>query len=107
MKYRCFFNNRFWYFVIGQIMSDYELKIYNEACLNGANFHLGTGVRDMLGKDIYAGDKVVYTLNNDSSQKEIEAEIEWHNHAWRLNRIWLLTEIRTIKVIGDVYYGYR
>lgn len=58
-----------------------------------------TGVRDMLGKEIYEGDKVVYTLNNDSSQKEIEAKIEWHNHAWRLNRIWLLTEIITIKVL--------
>jgi len=62
-----------------------------------------TGTKDMLGKEIYEGDKVIYTLNHDSSQKEIEAEIEWHNHAWRLNHIWLLTEIRTIKVVGDVY----
>lgn len=62
-----------------------------------------TGVRDMLGKEIYEGDKVVYTLNHDSSQKEIEAKVEWHNHAWRLNRIWLLTEIMTIKVVGDVF----
>jgi YopX protein len=62
-----------------------------------------TGVMDMLGKEIYEGDKVLYTLNHDSSQKEIEAEIEWYNHAWMLNRIWLLTEIRNIKVVGDVF----
>ena len=63
-----------------------------------------TGVIDMLGKEIYEGDRVVHTLNHDSSQKEIESEIEWYNHAWRLNRIWLLTEIRTIKVVGDFNY---
>ena len=62
-----------------------------------------TGVLDAIGKEIYEGDKVVYTLNHDSSQKEIEAVIEWHNHVWRLNRIWLLTEIRMIKVVGDVH----
>ena len=66
-----------------------------------------TGLRDTAGKEIYEGDKVIYTLNHDSSQKEIEAVIEWHNHAWRLNHIWLLTEIRMIKVVGDVHYGCR
>jgi hypothetical protein len=62
-----------------------------------------TGIRDMVGKEVYESDKVVYTLNHDSSQKEIEAVVEWHNHAWRLNRIWLLTEIRNIKVVGNVH----
>jgi uncharacterized phage protein (TIGR01671 family) len=62
-----------------------------------------TGIRDMEGKEVYESDKVVYTLNHDSSQKEIEAVVEWHNHAWRLNRIWLLTLIRNIKVVGNVH----
>jgi uncharacterized phage protein (TIGR01671 family) len=62
-----------------------------------------TGIRDMVGKEVYESDKVIYTLNHDSSQKEIEAVVEWHNHAWRLNRIWLLTEIRNIKVVGNVH----
>lgn len=62
-----------------------------------------TGFLDKENKEIYEGDKVVYTLNHDSSQKEIEAEVEWHKHSWRLNRIWLLTEIRKIKVVGDVF----
>jgi hypothetical protein len=60
-----------------------------------------TGVIDSLGKEIYEGDKVVYTLKNDSSLNEIEGKIEWHNHAWRLSRIWLLSEIITLKVIGE------
>jgi uncharacterized phage protein (TIGR01671 family) len=62
-----------------------------------------TGLLDKSGKEVYESDKVVYTLNHDSSQKEIEAVVEWHNHAWRLNRIWLLTEIRNIKVVGNVH----
>lgn len=62
-----------------------------------------TGMLDCDGKEIYEGDKVAYTLNHDGSQKEIKADVEWHNHAWRLNRIWLLTEIRNIKVVGDVF----
>jgi len=61
-----------------------------------------TGIRDMGGKEIYEGDKVVYTLNHDGSQKEMKAEIEWHKHSWRLDRIWLLTEIRNIKIVDDV-----
>ena len=61
-----------------------------------------TGYKDIDGKEIYEGDKVIYTLNHDASQKEIKADVEWHNHAWRLNRIWLLTEIRNITVVGDV-----
>lgn len=64
-----------------------------------------TGIRDMVGKEVYESDKVVYTLNHDSSQKDIEAVVEWYNHAWRLNRIWLLTEIRNIKVVGNAYEG--
>jgi len=62
-----------------------------------------TGIRDMVGKEVYESDKVIYTLNHDSSQKEIEAIVEWHKHAWRLNKIWLLTEIRNIKVVGNIY----
>lgn len=62
-----------------------------------------TGIRDVVGKEVYESDKVIYTLNHDSSQKEIEAIVEWHKHAWRLNKIWLLTEIRNIKVVGNIY----
>jgi uncharacterized phage protein (TIGR01671 family) len=72
----------------------------DDKCIDLMQF---TGIRDMVGKEVYESDKVVYTLNHDSSQKEIEAVVEWHNHAWRLNRIWLLTEIRNIKVVGNVY----
>jgi len=62
-----------------------------------------TGLIDKNSVEIYEDDKVIYTLNDDSSQKEIEAVVEWHKHAWRLNRIWLLTEIRNIKVVGNVH----
>ena len=62
-----------------------------------------TGLTDKNGTKIFEGDKVVYTLNHDSIQTEIVAIVEWHNHAWRLNRIWLLTEIRTINVIGNIH----
>jgi hypothetical protein len=62
-----------------------------------------TGKTDINDKEVYEGDKVVYTLNHDSTQKEIEGVIEWHKYAWRLNRIWLLTEIRKIEVVGNVY----
>ena len=62
-----------------------------------------TGIRDMVGKEVYESDKVIYTLSHDSSQKENEAVVEWHKHAWRLNKIWLLTEIRNIKVVGNIH----
>ena len=58
MKYRCFFLNRFWYFVIGQIMSEYELKVYKDACLNGANFDLGTGILDKNNNEIFENDTI-------------------------------------------------
>jgi hypothetical protein len=62
-----------------------------------------TGVRDMYTKEIYEGDKVIYTLIGDSTNKEIEGTVEWYKHSWRLNRIWLLTEIKSIKVVGNIY----
>jgi uncharacterized phage protein (TIGR01671 family) len=62
-----------------------------------------TGRLDKNEKEIYESDHVIYTLNHDSSQIKIESTVEWHNHAWRLNRIWLLTEIDTIEVIGNIF----
>jgi len=62
-----------------------------------------TGLTDINDKEVYEGDKVVYTLNHDSTKKEIEGVIEWHKYAWRLNRIWLLTEISRIEVVGNIY----
>lgn len=65
-----------------------------------------TGIKDVNNYNVFESDKVVYTLIDDSSQKEIEAVVEWHNYAWRLNRIWLLTEIKTIKVVGNIYENH-
>lgn len=62
-----------------------------------------TGLTDKNGKEIFEGDRVVYTLNHDSTQKEIESVVEWYKHAWRLNRLWLLTEICSIEVIGNIH----
>lgn len=56
------------------------------------------GLKDSCGLKIYETDTVAYTLKNDSSQKEIKGVVEWHNHAWRIDKIWLLTEIATIKI---------
>lgn len=62
-----------------------------------------TGLYDKDGKEVWEGDMVVYTLNHDSTQMQIESVIKWFNHAWRLDNIWLLTEIRTITVIGNIH----
>ena len=62
-----------------------------------------TGLLDVDGVELYEGDIVAYTLKDDSKKRVVVATIEWYKHAWRLNKIWLLTEISSIKVIGNIH----
>lgn len=54
-------------------------------------------------KQVCESDIVEYTLTHDSSNRKIKGVIEWHNHAWRLNKIWLLTEVNFISIIGNIH----
>ena len=62
-----------------------------------------TGLKDKNSKEIYEGDVVRYTLRHDFSNKELIGEVEWFKYAWRLNSLWLLTEIYMIEVVGNIY----
>lgn len=60
-----------------------------------------TGKYDTNGIDVYEGDVVKYTLKGDSTQREHTSTVEMCNFAWRLDKLWLLTEVETIEVVGD------
>lgn len=106
LKFRAWdkFNGCFWYSDKYPNLAKFFYAM--QLLIDGGNkliFQQFTGIKDINGKEIYEGDKVDFTLTHDSYNKLYSSVVEWHNHAWRLNKIWLLSEISNIAVIGNIY----
>ncbi len=57
-----------------------------------------TGKEDINGVEIYEGDNLEFKLINGGVRRFF-SKVEFFRYAWRLNRIWLLTEVCEIKVV--------
>lgn len=60
-------------------------------------YDLFSGVKDVNGKDIYSGD-VIKQFGNPKPMI-----VEFYKSAFRYDRIWLLHEIQSVEVIGNVF----
>ncbi len=75
-KFRVLFEDKWRYFIIGQSWTEYQLAVYNQACLLGLTFYQSTGLKANGDIEIFVGDIIGYSYTGGDKKGQLINQLE-------------------------------